>query len=261
LTLRYVIDGLRSLLFYNGTLDAANLEGGRRDSLWFLGGDGRSEAAGLEDAVWMVGVYLAGSAVLGYLISPVRDLLFVSNRDGDFEIYRVSFDTFGNATVLTQLTKHADNDFVPAVSPDGKKVAFASNRDGDFEIYIMRAVPESATNVPVKLTRNAAADYAPDCSPDGRRIVFESNRDGDSDIFVMNSDGTKQAKVTMNTDRDGTPVYSPDGKKIAFASNRDAITDIWRMRVDGTHPVNITNNNSSDAPLIFDPLPDWQPLP
>ena len=55
LPLRYVIDGLRSLLFYDGSLDAASLEGGWRDSLWFLGGGGRSEAAGLEDALWMIG--------------------------------------------------------------------------------------------------------------------------------------------------------------------------------------------------------------
>jgi hypothetical protein len=74
LPLRYVIDGLRSLLFYDGSLDAARLEGGWRDSLWFLGGDGRSEAAGLEDAVWMVGTYLAGAAALGYVIALVRDL-------------------------------------------------------------------------------------------------------------------------------------------------------------------------------------------
>ena len=38
-------------------------------------GDGdRSEAAGLEDAVWVLGAYLAGSAVLGYAISVLRDL-------------------------------------------------------------------------------------------------------------------------------------------------------------------------------------------
>jgi YhgE/Pip-like protein len=74
LPLRYFIDGLRSLLFYNGTLDAAGLEGGWRVSLWFLGSDGRSEAAGLEDAVWTIGSYLALAAVLGYLISLVRDL-------------------------------------------------------------------------------------------------------------------------------------------------------------------------------------------
>jgi hypothetical protein len=62
--LRYVIDGLRSLLFYDGSLDAASLDGDWRDSLWFLGGGGRSEAAGLEDAVRMIGAYLVGSAVL-----------------------------------------------------------------------------------------------------------------------------------------------------------------------------------------------------
>jgi len=74
LPLHYVIDGLRSLLFYDGSLDAARLEGGWRDSLWFLGGGGRSEAAGLEDAVWMIGTYLVSAAAMGYLISLVRDL-------------------------------------------------------------------------------------------------------------------------------------------------------------------------------------------
>jgi hypothetical protein len=74
LPIRYVIDGLRSLLFYDGAHDAARIEDGWRDSLWFFGGGERSEAAGLEDAVWMVGAYLVGAAALGYLISLVRDL-------------------------------------------------------------------------------------------------------------------------------------------------------------------------------------------
>ena len=50
LPLRYVSDGLRSLLFF----------------------DGRG-AAGLDDAVQVLGAYLAGSIVLGYLISLARD--------------------------------------------------------------------------------------------------------------------------------------------------------------------------------------------
>jgi len=45
LPLRYAIDGLRSLLFYDGSLDAANLEGGWRDSLWFLGESGSIDCA------------------------------------------------------------------------------------------------------------------------------------------------------------------------------------------------------------------------
>jgi hypothetical protein len=75
LPLRYVIDGLRSLLFYDGSLDAARLEGGLRDTLWFLGDDGRSEAAGLEDAVWILVAYLGGAAALGYVISLIQDLV------------------------------------------------------------------------------------------------------------------------------------------------------------------------------------------
>ena len=42
-----------TLVFHDGSLDAASLEGGWRDALWFLGGGDRYEAAGLEDAVWM----------------------------------------------------------------------------------------------------------------------------------------------------------------------------------------------------------------
>lgn len=52
LPLRYVSDGLRSLLFYNGR-----------------------SAAGLGDAFRVLGAYLVGSVILGYLVSLIRDLL------------------------------------------------------------------------------------------------------------------------------------------------------------------------------------------
>ena len=84
LPVRYAIDGLRSLLFYDGSLDAACLEGGWRDSLWFLGGDRRSEAASLEDAVWMLGAYLVAAAALGYVISLIQDL-FARRRKAQTE--------------------------------------------------------------------------------------------------------------------------------------------------------------------------------
>lgn len=82
LPLRYVIDGLRSLLFYDGNLlGAVRLEEGPGDMLSFFGGDGRFDAAGLEDAVWVLGLYLAGAATLGYLISVSRDLLARSREN------------------------------------------------------------------------------------------------------------------------------------------------------------------------------------
>lgn len=58
LPLRYVVDGLRSLLFFDG-----------------------QTAAGLGDAVRVLGAYLAGSVVLGYAASVARD--FFGNRRAD----------------------------------------------------------------------------------------------------------------------------------------------------------------------------------
>lgn len=86
LPVRYVIDGLRSLLFYDGSLGAARLEGGWRDSLWFFGGGGRSEAAGLEDAVWVLGALLAGSVILGYAVSLLRDLFGKRRTDTERDL-------------------------------------------------------------------------------------------------------------------------------------------------------------------------------
>jgi hypothetical protein len=83
LPLRYAVDGLRSLLFYDGTLNAGGLEGGLGDALpFFSSDDGRSDAAGLEDAIWVLGAYLAGSAMLGYAISLVKDLLSTRRQKG-----------------------------------------------------------------------------------------------------------------------------------------------------------------------------------
>jgi YhgE/Pip-like protein len=85
LPLRYAVDGLRSLLFYDGTLDAAGLEGGLKDALPFSGEDGPSEAAGLESAIWVLGAYLAGSVTLGYAVSLVKDLFSTRRRKGGLQ--------------------------------------------------------------------------------------------------------------------------------------------------------------------------------
>lgn len=190
-------------------------------------------------------------------------IAFQSFRDGNTDIYSITFDDSGNVTGPLRLTTHAASDSQPAVSPDGKKVAFASSRggSGDLEIYVMKAnIPEGPKNRPVRLTNNTTTDWKPDWSPNGRKIVFQSSRTGNDEVFVMKSDGTRQKNLTKNAAEDGDPVFSPDGRKIAFYSNRpkgpvQGDAEIWRMRVDGTNPVQLTDNTDTDA------APDWQPVP
>ena len=82
-------------------------------------------------------------------ISPDR-IVFISDRDGDFEVYAMDFD--GSNQV--QLTDNDSWDNRPSWSPDGKKIAFDSDRDGDSEIYIM---DPNGSNL-VQLTYNDSED-------------------------------------------------------------------------------------------------------
>ena len=81
LPLRYITDGLRSLLFFDGSLlEAARPERGATDALWFVGGRRSAEAAGLESATWILGAYLGSSVVLGYAVCAFGNLLARRNR-------------------------------------------------------------------------------------------------------------------------------------------------------------------------------------
>ena len=82
-------------------------------------------------------------------------ITFISNRDGDFEIYIA--DVNGNN--LRQLTANDTGDYDPVWSPDGQWIAFYSFRDGpnNSEIYVM---DRNGANVR-RLTDNPTADDNP----------------------------------------------------------------------------------------------------
>ena len=65
-----------------------------------------------------------------------KQIAFVSDRDGDYEIFVMNADGTG----VTQLTYNDDWDESPAWSPNGKQIAFGSDRYGGlFEIFVMNA--------------------------------------------------------------------------------------------------------------------------
>ncbi|MCJ7435292.1 MAG: zinc-ribbon domain-containing protein, partial [Anaerolineales bacterium] len=100
--------------------------------------------------------------------TPLGRIAFVSNRDGNAEIY-VMETNGSNQTRLTNNFEQMQDGF-PAWSPDGQKIAFVSNRDDKDEIYVMNA---DCSNQ-IRLTDNQAGDYYPDWSPDGKKIAFVS---------------------------------------------------------------------------------------
>ncbi|HUS60916.1 MAG TPA: hypothetical protein VMY34_01890 [Acidimicrobiales bacterium] len=135
-------------------------------------------------------------------------IAYVTNRDGNLEIYSVLWDTTG----VTNLTKNIASDYGPAWSPDGTKIAFTSNRDGNAEIYVMNADGTNQT----RITANAADDTHPSWSPDGLRLSFGSTRTGFGDIYTMASDGSDLRQVTSDYRPEAKPQWSPDGLELVY---------------------------------------------
>ena len=173
-------------------------------------------------------------------------IAFMSDRDGNLEIYAMEPDGSGQV----RLTTSSGPDEAPDWSPDRRRIAFHSERDGNAEIYVMNADGSGQTRV----TNHPATDRNPTWSPDGTKLAFESFRDGNREVYVMNVDGSNVRRLTTNPALDFDPSWSPDGGRIAFASNRDADNyEIYVMNADGTGQTRLTN----DPVVEFNPA--WSP--
>ena len=86
-----------------------------------------------------------------------RSIAFMSDRDGNLEIYVMQADGTGTTRLFVNPLGYGDF----AWSPYGQSIAFISDRDGNWEMYVMQADGTGAT----RLTTNPAAEWYPAWSP------------------------------------------------------------------------------------------------
>ncbi len=177
--------------------------------------------------------------------SPQPRIVFVANREGQFDLYTMSLD----GTDLTRLTTDPADDRSPVVSPDGKRILFSSERGGNRDLYVVNAEGGGLA----RLTSDSAHDEAPTWSPDGRRIAFASYRQGNYDIYVANADGRGVSPLTTSLAWEGSPAWSPDGRWIAFVSDQTGHYEIYVIGSDGSELTRLTEGGSDHG------APTWSP--
>jgi dipeptidyl aminopeptidase/acylaminoacyl peptidase len=209
-----------------------------------------------------------------------RHLAFISNRDGESQIYMAESDG-GN---IRQVTKLAAGVQPPMVfSPDGTTIAFVSDvqqgekvpgqvhhvtrllyrhwdewrenvRHHVFVAPVSGSEPRDLTPGDFDSPPTQQEDAAIAFTPDSRELVFVSNREGsDREAWTTNNDvwsvpvgGGTATKLTPNPAADVQPVFTPDGKLMIVRAQRRQGFESDRWYLD------VYDRSSGDRRTVFE---------
>jgi Tol biopolymer transport system component len=207
----------------------------------------------------LLGVMPAASSDVQAQTGPDGKIAFVSDRDGQSDIYTMNSDG-GNVQRLTTLGGCSE----PVWSPDGNRIAFTHRRaDGFDKIYRMNADGSGLSLLYIE-EATPAHQRNPRWSPDGTRIAFSHEGPNFQNVFqqeIYVMDATTAYTLAnysfdqsfVITRKDTNPVWSPDGKKIAYL--RDVRTpfpnsfQIIVLELATQTRVQITTGASCTAPV------------
>jgi Tol biopolymer transport system component len=185
-------------------------------------------------------------------------IIFNSSRLGTEKIWIA--DASGKGGTI-QLTSGISNDWMPDVSPDGKKVIFCSFSkyytetlgitDYGARWKIWNLISELPTIWMVDIDgRNLTQFYEgikPTWSPDAKKIAYYKLTGDHYQIWVMDADGGNQTQITNGAYNCIEPSWTPDGGRVVFASNSAGNYDIWSQKIDGTELTQLTIQDSYDG--------------
>ena len=125
----------------------------------------------------------------------------------DYDIAAVAADGRG---AITRLTTSPVDDYDPAWSPTGDRIAFdrgpASGAITDGDLYVMDA---DGSNETLLFDGDAShvVTFGVDWSPDGNTILFSRFDNGNSDLFTIPASGGVLTQLTTDGHRDEIPAW------------------------------------------------------
>jgi len=171
-------------------------------------------------------------------------IVFVSDKDGQFDIYAVS-SSDKNQTNIFKSLKHqiiriTDSDKDESeltISPDGKMIAFVR---GNGQFITAQIDKDGKLSDEKILSDDWAAPEDVSWSPDSKWLAYsKSDLYFNNEIFIQAADNSHEAvNVSMHPRTDAQPFWSPDGSKLGFVSER--------------------NNNSADIWFVWLKKSDWE---
>lgn len=138
-------------------------------------------------------------------------------------------------------------DFAPAISPDGSRIAFVSNRGGGYEIWIYTR----ATGEVRRLTTDADAIGGLRWSADGKLIIFTTTATASKLSGIALADAQTGAFRVLTDRNDFNASLSARGDRMVFTSMRDGNAELYLLNLATGGAERLTNNMGLDDGAVF----------
>ncbi|CAG0952536.1 hypothetical protein ARNL5_00222, partial [Anaerolineae bacterium] len=181
-------------------------------------------------------------------VAPTRSLngdyvAFVSNRDGNWELYSLDLAT----GQVMRLTVDEGSDINPFWSPASGSIVFQSDRSGKWQIYSLNMSTYETT----LLSNGSGNDYDPVYSNAGDYIAFRSDRQGSSVLFVMDKSGSNVTAISDAAGNASNATWYNDDELLAYQSDLDGDMDIY------VYEFNTGETRQVTANAVADYAPTW----
>jgi Tol biopolymer transport system component len=170
---------------------------------------------------------LAESRILASTIAGMHPSTSVGSQvvfvraDDEFEheVFIVTRGANDQFSGMTNVTNNVAVDVMPALSPNGQRVAFVTDRAGFQDIFVVNVDGTNARRITLADPPGVVTtEWWPAWSRTGELIAYSSTLEGTADIWTTTVDATPVTRtlLTSGPDTDLHPTWSHDGSRIAF---------------------------------------------
>jgi Tol biopolymer transport system component/DNA-binding SARP family transcriptional activator len=172
-----------------------------------------------------------------------RGLVFVSNREGARDVYRVDLRASGAAAappvrLTTGLSAHTIS-----LSTNGKELAYSvfTSTANIWTLPIPKTGSVKAADAQ-PLTTGTQAIEGITLSPDLQWLAFDSDRDGNQDVFKMPVSGGEPVQLTSSPEDEFVSSWSGDGRDIGLHSYHNGTRRVRLIEATGGEPRDVVSS-------------------
>jgi gamma-glutamyltranspeptidase len=188
-----------------------------------------------------------------------KSILFSSNRDGNFDIWRVALGDTGATAAPTRMFGTAEDESEPTLAADGR-ILFVRGRESAARIWIRETDGREH-----RLTNASNAERWPAISVDGARVAFVVLSESGRRLVVRRVDAPAERRSADTTVVSAPgiehPAWSPNGDRLTYTTAAPR-SGVYVVPIDGhysnllsaRHAESVWNPDGSRLTLVA--LPD-----